>query len=66
MKIVIQNFFKQHKSKILTQMFEGKDACVQLILTESQALASDHVKDIVVTGRDAKKLINQSSIWKEL
>ena len=47
-------------------MFEGKDACVQLILTESQALASDHVKDIVVTGRDAKKLINQSSIWKEL
>ena len=66
MKIVIQTFFKQHKSKVLNEMFAGKDCCVQVILTEAQAVQSDHVKDIVVTGRNARKLINESAVWKEL
>ena len=38
MKIVIQNFFKKYKSKVLNEMFTGKDCCVQVILTEQQAL----------------------------
>ena len=63
MKVVIQNFFKKYKSKQLNEMFAGKDCCVHAVLTEKQAIESDLVKDIVVTGRQAKDLIKTSAVW---
>ena len=38
MKTVIQTFFKRHKAKELESFFEGKDCCVQRVLSQNEAL----------------------------
>jgi crotonobetainyl-CoA:carnitine CoA-transferase CaiB-like acyl-CoA transferase len=51
MKLTIAKFFKRSKAKELDRVFEGKDCCVQRVLSQKEALESDFIKQIVVTGR---------------
>jgi crotonobetainyl-CoA:carnitine CoA-transferase CaiB-like acyl-CoA transferase len=64
MKQIIQKFFSRHKTRELDAMFEGKDCCVQRVLSVKEALDSPFVKEIVVTGSKTRPL--QTAIWKQL
>lgn len=64
MKTVIQTYFKKYKAKELERMFDGKDCCVQRVLSQKEALESEFVKEIVFIGNKAKSL--ETSIWRQL